>query len=35
MKNNAPIEDVKWKKIVLDFEEYEHNEPRNVTAMPG
>ena len=32
MKNNTPIEDVKWKKIVLDFEEYE---PRNVTAMPG
>ena len=32
MKNNTPIEDVKWKKIVLDFEEYE---PMNVTAMPG
>ena len=32
MKNNAPIEDVKWKKIVLNFEEYE---PMNVIAMPG
>ena len=32
MKNNAPNEDVNWKKIVLNFEEYE---PKNVTAMPG